>query len=143
MATRSIIKINYGDTKLTLYRHHDGYLAVGGYDLACFLKTYPRASKLIKAMINRQTGIYIHDMETSLYSIERCANMGEEYTYIINFETETEIKIEVLSYSFKRKTNEVIFLEYGTSEEVIKAFYKLCNDEQIKANNNFKLTVNQ
>tara|TARA_R110001583_G_scaffold85135_2_gene223238 strand:+ start:24648 stop:25058 length:411 start_codon:yes stop_codon:yes gene_type:complete len=136
MATRSIIKINYGDTKLTLYRHHDGYLAVGGYDLACFLQTYPRASKLIKAMINRQRGIYIHDMETSLYSIESCSNIGEEYTYIINFETETQIKIEVLSY------NEVIFLEYGNSEEVIKAFYKLCNDEQYRARN-YQEVINQ
>ena len=57
-------------------------------------------------------------------------------TYIINFETETQIKIEVLSY------NEVIFLEYGNSEEVIKAFYKLCNDEQYRARN-YQEVINQ
>ncbi len=146
MSTRSVIKINYGETKLILYRHHDGYLAEGGHDLACFLKTYPRASKLIKAMINRPRSIYVHDLEMPLYSIEPCADMGEEYTYIINFEIaitgKPEMKMQVLHELLYRGYKSTIFSENGTCEEVADKFYKLCCAERTKANESMHLIRN-
>jgi hypothetical protein len=37
MSTRTNILIKSGDTKVWLYRHHDGYLSETGYNLASVL----------------------------------------------------------------------------------------------------------
>ena len=127
MATRSIIKINYGDTKLTLYRHHDGYIAEGGYDLSCLLKTYPKATKLITAMINRQRSISSYDVESPLYSIQPCDNMGEEYTYCLDF-LEDKLCLTIIKRNYG-----TLFTEYDTCETVASKFYKYCFDERTKS----------
>ncbi len=132
MSTRSMIKIQYGDTKLNFYRHHDGYLAQGGYDLSVLFKHYNRAPKLITAMINRQRDIYIGDLDCPLYSIEPSNNMGEEYTYILDFETsngEPFVRLDVFHHTFNQPPRS-IWNSVGRCEPVADDFYKLCSEKR-------------
>ena len=67
MATRSIIKVSYGQTNITLYRHWDGYLAENGYDLACILKHNNTAESFIKQLIMEKRGLSELENNTPLY----------------------------------------------------------------------------
>jgi len=131
MSTRSMIIIKYGNTKLNFYRHHDGYLAEGGYDLSVLFKHYNRPASLITAMINRQRGIYIGDLDCPLYSIEPNCNMGEEYTYILDFEAgTTDVKLYAYRICRPPHDNEKIFHSSGRCEVVADEFYKLCCEKR-------------
>ena len=85
MSTRSIIKIITDQNTIHFYRHHDGYLAEGGYELACLLNATKSYHNFVKALINRQRPIYIYDVDQPLYELVAGADMGEEFTYYIEF----------------------------------------------------------
>lgn len=138
MATRSVICIEYGDTKVNLYRHWDGYISEGGYQLATLLKHYPDIQEFVKACLNRQRDIYIHDMDRPLYELLDCDASGvedAEYIYIIKtqkFEAIKKAYIEVLHKPYGSKSAS-IFKAQGKLIDVKEKFFDFCNDAMLKA----------
>lgn len=138
MGTRSVICIEYGDTKVNLYRHWDGYISVGGYELATLLNHYPNMKQFILGCLNRQRGIYVHDIERPLYELLDCDASGvgdAEYIYKIKtkkFEAGLDASIEVLNVPYGKKPIS-IFKAKGNLLDVKKKFFDFCNDEMLKA----------
>jgi len=136
MATRSKIQLNYGVSKIELYRHWDGYLAEGGRELSILLNHYKTSADLIKGLINRQREIHVYDIDAPLYEIAWHPDMGEEYRYIINLPTfaddkNTSLSVEVLHAPYGKEWKS-IYKKTGKPEEVKKDFLKLCDDEYWK-----------
>ena len=97
MSTRSLDKLNFGWLKF-IYRHWDGYVAVGGKDFASLLNHYNKGEDLIKGMLNRQRGIYVYDIDKPLYSLEYTDSIGQDYEYIVKlptFEANNKMVVEV------------------------------------------------
>lgn len=152
MSTRSIYKLKYGLTKVVLYRHWDGYISVGGKDFASLLNHYQNGAELIKGMLNRQRGIYVHDIEQPLYSMEYTDNIGQEYEYIVNLPTfeannkmvvevrERKIELNPLAKPGEQYTDRwhTIYKKSGARENVVKDFLKYCTDEETKADNAYR-----
>jgi hypothetical protein len=134
MSTRSIIKIISDNNTIHFYRHWDGYLEEGGYELACLLKANRSYTKFIKALINQQRPIYEHDMGHPLYELVYGADMGEEYTYYIEFKYDyskgifKEAEINVTEHHYK-KPDIWLFKNYIS----IDKFMKICSDKKYKA----------
>ena len=147
MSTRSIYKLSFGQTKVIIYRHWDGYVAVGGKDFASLLNHYKKGEDLIKGMLNRQRGIYVSDIDTPLYSLEYTDNIGQDYEYIVKLPTyeannKMEIRVKERSlikvgeeYEDKWKT---IYSNSGAREDVVKDFLMFCTEEETKADNAYR-----
>lgn len=138
MGTRSVICIEYGDTKVNLYRHWDGYISEGGYQLATLLNHYPNIKEFIKACLNRQRDIYIHDMDRPLYELLDCDDTGvgdAEYVYKIKtkkFEAGLNASIEVFHIPYGAKATS-IFKAKGQLIDIKQKFFDFCNEAMLKA----------
>ena len=132
MATRSIIKVIYGDTNITLYRHWDGYLAEGGFDLACILKHNPTAESFIKQLIIQKRGLSELENDSPLYEIVNSDNVGEEFKYKFNFvsnSTEVRLTVEKLTGWSEGKWT-TLFEEVGEIQVVAEHFLQLCKKDR-------------
>lgn len=147
MSTRSIYKLSFGQTKVIIYRHWDGYVAVGGKDFASLLNHYKKGEDLIKGMLNRQRGIYVYDIDKPLYSLEYTDNIGQDYEYIVKlptFEANNKMVVEVRERSIIKVGEEytdkwkTIYKKSGAREDVVKDFLKFCTEEETKADNAYK-----
>ena len=144
MSTRSIYKLQYGKTKIVIYRHWDGYVAVGGKDFACLLNHYKDGAKLINGMLNRQRGIYVHDIDQPLYSLEYTDNIGQDYEYIVKlptFEANNKMEVEVRERRLVQIGDNYIdkwtsiYKKSGAREVVVKDFLNYCEEEETKEDN--------
>jgi len=152
MSTRSIYKLNFGKTKVIIYRHWDGYIAVGGKDFASLLNHYQKGEDLIKGMLNRQRGIYVSDIDQPLYSLEYTDDIGQEYEYIVKlptFEANNKMVVEVkerkIEHNPLAKPGEqytdrwhTIYKKSGAREDVVKDFLNYCTEEETKADNAYR-----
>ena len=147
MSTRSLYKLNFGQTKVIIYRHWDGYVAVGGKDFASLLNHYKKGEDLIKGMLNRQRGIYVYDIDKPLYSLEYTDNIGQDYEYIVKlptYEANNKMVVEVRERSIIKVGEEytdkwkTIYKKSGAREDVVKDFLKFCTEEETKADNAYK-----
>ncbi len=147
MSTRSIYKLNFGQTKVIIYRHWDGYVAVGGKDFASLLNHYKKGEDLIKGMLNRQRGIYVYDIDQPLYSLEYTDNIGQDYEYIVKlptYEANNKMVVEVRERSIVKIGEEyadkwkTIYKKSGAREDVVKDFLKFCTEEETKADNAYR-----
>ena len=147
MSTRSIYKLSFGQTKVIIYRHWDGYVAVGGKDFASLLNHYKKGEDLIKGMLNRQRGIYVYDIDKPLYSLEYTDNIGQDYEYIVKlptFEANNKMVVEVRERSIIKVGEEytdkwkTIYKKSGAREDVVKDFLKFCTEEETKADNAYR-----
>ena len=147
MSTRSLYKLNFGQTKVIIYRQWDGYVAVGGKDFASLLNHYKKGEDLIKGMLNRQRGIYVYDIDKPLYSLEYTDNIGQDYEYIVKlptFEANNKMVVEVRERSIIKVGEEytdkwkTIYKKSGAREDVVKDFLKFCTEEETKADNAYK-----
>lgn len=145
MATRSIIKVIYGQTNITLYRHWDGYLAEGGYDLACILKHSKTAESFIKQLITQKRGLSELENNTPLYEIVDCDNMGEEFRYTFKFisdSTEVRLTVEQLTGWSENKWT-TLFEEVGEIQVVAEHFLQVCKKDQSAIEERVKNRIQQ
>jgi hypothetical protein len=130
MSTRSIVKIKADENTIIFYRHWDGYIEEGGYQLACILNATKTYSKFVKALINQQRPIYEHDIGHPLYELVNSSNLGEEYTYLIEFKWDKkkgdlgEAQVSVLKNHYKTPDE---YLFYRISPD---KFMKHCGDKK-------------
>lgn len=146
MATRSIIKVIYGDTNITLYRHWDGYLAEGGYDLACILKHNPTAEFFIKQLITQQRKLSELESGAPLYEIVHCDNMGEEfrYTFKFSFDGGIDMKAERLVDGWSKEPIwRTVFIGQGEIKGVTKQFLRVCKEDQAEIEKRVKNRIQQ
>ena len=141
MATRSIIRIEYGQTNITLYRHWDGYLGEGGFDLACILKHRPTAETFIEALITCNRKLSPLEMNCPQYEIVPSDNMGEEFRYTFKFSFDGSLNIKVEKGFFSEWRTK--FDEKGEVKEVAKEFYKICNEARVEIGKNLKERIQQ
>jgi len=144
MATRSIIKVNYGQTNITLYRHWDGYLAEGGYNLACILKHKRSAESFIRQLIRQKRELSSHEIDTTLYEIVHCENIGEEFRYTFNFSFDGHLdmkaeKLEGWSESYWK----TVFEGKGEVKEVAEDFLKICKQDRSAIEERVKTRIQQ
>ena len=133
MSTRGNVIIKYGATKVVFYRHHDNYISEGGYELATLIKHNVNAPALIKDMLTRQRGIYIHDMDRPLYKLCSALAGDSEYSYILTYGgdyLDQTLSIKVISHHSYDVT---IYSKSGLVGAVADDFYKYCYDEHMKA----------
>ena len=135
MSTRSTVVINYGGTNVIFYRHHDGYVAVGGYELATLIKHHIQAPALIKDMMSRQRGIYIGDMDRPLYRLEAGLAGDSEYTYYLTYSGDylaPRLSIKVVEHRYDADDLN-IYAKSGACGAVAKDFFEYCNKAHMKA----------
>lgn len=145
MATRSIIKVIYGQTNITFYRHWDGYLAEGGYDLACILKHSKTAESFIKQLIMQNRGLREYEVNTPLYEIVNCDNVGEEFRYTFKFtsdSTEVRLTVEQLTGWSENKWT-TLFEEVGEIQVVAEHFLQTCKKDQAEIEKRVKNRIQQ
>jgi len=144
MATRSIIKVSYGQTNITLYRHWDGYLAEGGYDLACILKHKTNAESFIKQLITQKRGLSSHEIDTPLYEIVNSDNVGEEFKYIFNFSFDGHLDLKVEKREgWTESYWKTVFKGNGDPKEVVKDFLRICKEDRLAIEERIKTRIQQ
>jgi hypothetical protein len=144
MATRSIIKVNYEQTNITFYRHWDGYLAEGGYDLACILKHNSTAEKFIKQLIQQKRGLSELENNTPLYEIVHSDNMGEEFIYTFNFVFNGGINVKVEKLEgWAESYWKTVFETQGEAKEVVKELLKICKEDRAEVEKRVKNRIQQ
>jgi len=135
MSTRGNVVIKYGNTKVVFYRHHDNYISEGGYELATLIKHNVNAPALIKDMLTRQRGIYIHDMDRPLYKLCSALAGDSEYTYTLTFGGDylsQTLQIKVVNHTYYG--GEVtIYSKSGMVGAVADDFYQYCSKEHMEA----------
>ena len=95
MSTRANIEISYGETKIMLYRHHDGYPAVTGRNICKNLwsawNPWERGGKevFLSQMINQTSG------DKRCYSLTDDIHGDVEYFYKVEFMGEGKIWITI------------------------------------------------
>ncbi len=116
MSTRCNIVIEYGETKIWLYRHHDGYLAATGRDLldkvTALIKTsgdgrrfaHDGATRLVTALLNSRTPEY-----------EPLPQLGNKPQYEVTIGAHGDIE-----YLYR-----IIFLDDNTHHPVMVSFREI------------------
>ena len=135
MSTRGNIIIKYGATKVVFYRHHDNYISEGGYELATLIKHNVNAPALIKDMLTRQRGIYIHDMDRPLYKLCSALAGDSEYTYTLTFGGDylsQTLSIKVVNHTYDAG-DLTIYSKSGMVGAVANDFYEYCYKEHMDA----------
>jgi len=135
MSTRGNVIVKYGATKVVFYRHHDNYISEGGYELATLIKHNVNAPALIKDMLTRQRGIYIHDMDRPLYRLESATAGDSEYTYTLTFGgdyLDQTLSIKVVNHNYDAD-DLTIYSKSGMVGAVADDFYQYCFKEHMKA----------
>lgn len=140
MATRSIIKVIYGQTNITLYRHWDGYLAEGGFDLACILKHNNTPESFIKQLIIQKRGLSEDEVNTPLYEIVNADNVGEEFRYTFKFSFDGHLDMKVEKQYGVWST---VFAEQGEAKEVAKEFLRICKEDRAEVEKRVKNRIQQ
>ncbi len=93
MSTRANITINKGETKIILYRHHDGYPTETGIDILNKIKRNTSTIGLVSDFLNAE---YKHGRK--VYEITNEIHGDIEYNY--------EINVPRMSYNYKHKDAE-------------------------------------
>lgn len=92
MSTRANITINKGETKIILYRHHDGYPTETGIDILNKIKRNKTTIGLVSDLLSESYG------DRNVYEIASEIHGDIEYNY--------EITVPRMSYNYKHKDAE-------------------------------------
>ena len=88
MGTRCNIIIKFGDTKIRLYRHWDGYLTMTGQDVLDKLRQSEKRNTQERGIINIAKLVQLFLINDNDYRLENEASGDLEYVYEINLQTE-------------------------------------------------------
>ena len=151
MLTTSIIKVIYGQTNITLYRHYDGYLAEGGYELACILKHNFGAKTFIRQLLKQKNRVTESDDDSPLYEIVDSDNEGQVFTYTFEF-TQNEfsfyhnldMKVEKLFCCDNILDGyATVFEGQGDVLEVAKEFLRICKEDRFAVGERVRTEIEQ
>jgi hypothetical protein len=99
LSTRTNIIIEYGDSRVYLYRHHDGYLAETGADLARKLAAtngYLGANRFVRSLIEEAYEKQSYETEAKrIYEVTSEVHGDIEYLYVVRFDTNDSIKPQI------------------------------------------------
>ena len=85
MSTRSNIVVNYGDSKIFIYRHWDGYLEATGYDIASTLIHHSNPNSFVRALLSKKEDSSFTRAANYQYELTSEIHGDIEWLYTITF----------------------------------------------------------
>ena len=85
MSTRANININYGETCIWIYSHHDGYLSHRGYDLISNLTHSKNAKDFITRLLSQKEEPSLYRDGRNTYELTSQEHGDIEFLYTFNF----------------------------------------------------------
>ena len=141
MSTRTNVLIECGDTKLWLYRHHDGYLSETGYNLASILANSDCYDTFICSLLEQKYDASICRNSEKIYEFSTGQHGDIEYLYSIKFiGKEVKFKAEHVASWEERKT--LLDTDYfELSNEEVRKQLNFIIQEQEEAHKRFYKTA--
>ena len=85
MSTRSNIVVNYGDSKIFIYRHWDGYLEATGYDIASTLIHHSNPNSFVRELLSKKEDSSFTRNAKYQYELTSEIHGDIEWLYTITF----------------------------------------------------------
>jgi hypothetical protein len=135
MSTRTNILIKSGDTKIWLYRHHDGYLSETGYNLVSNLAHCTGFKSFLDSLLSQKYEATMHREARPIYEFTTEEHGDIEFLYSFEFDKEIPSNVKVIVEScaswIDRKT--LIDTEFSISHNNIEEHLKLIIDEKMRS----------
>jgi hypothetical protein len=111
MSTRTNIIVKNGETKLFLYRHHDGYLAGAGADLAIELrKAGQNCTAFVAGLLGKQYEATSYCGPRPIYEVTSELHGDIEYAYVVKFDRN------------QQKAPQIGFAQRGKGEQEVELY---------------------
>lgn len=131
MSTRTNILIENNETKLWLYRHHDGYLSETGYDLMVKLIHNKNVTSFVTSLLSQNYEACELHNEKPLYEITSGQHGDIEFLYRFIFDNKkNKVKIDVMEITYYFVDDEVLPFENKQLKNIISTeFFSITKDE--------------